>query len=59
MILDHKFSGILDQGKGHLIIYESSNTDVSYSRGVEIIGNLGQVVEVLYNRAKTLHKTVI
>jgi len=59
MILDHKFSGILDQGKGHLIIYESSTSDVNYTRGVDVISNLGQVVEVLFKRAKTLQKTVV
>jgi len=52
MILDHRFSGILDQGKGHLVIYEDSGEDVSYSKSIEIITNIGLVVETLTSRAK-------
>jgi 26S proteasome regulatory subunit N6 len=59
MILDHKFSGILDQGRGHLIIYETTSNDLNYSRGADVISNLGQVVEVLFNRAKTLQKSAV
>lgn len=54
MILDQKFSGILEQGKGHLIVYDSSKEDKSFTRALEIIGNLGQAVDVLYARAKKI-----
>ena len=57
MILDHRFSGILDQGNGHLIIYENSSEDKSYSKGLEIIGNMNQVVDALFVRAKAIEKT--
>jgi len=59
MILDRKFSGILDQGKGHLIVYETSAEDVSFKKGLEIIENMGHVVSALAERGKRLNtKTV-
>lgn len=57
MILDHRFFGILDQGRGHLIVYESSEEDVNFTKGVEIIGNMENVVEVLFGRTKALVKS--
>ncbi len=56
MILDRRFSGILDQGKGHLIVYESSTEDRAFSRGLEVITNIGQVVDGLFSRAKSVEK---
>lgn len=59
MILDRKFSGILDQGKGHLIVYESSSEDASFKSGLEIVENMGHVVAALAERGKRLNtKTV-
>lgn len=43
MILDHRFSGILDQGRGHLVIFDHSEEDTSFSRGAEVIANMGTV----------------
>ncbi len=59
MILDHKFSGILDQGRGHLIVYASVEGDSNFARGVDIIANMGLAVETLFSRAKGLAKTSV
>jgi len=56
MILDGNLSGILDQGKGHLIVYEASESDEAYTKGAEIIKNLGLGVDELLSRAKGLTK---
>lgn len=54
MILDRTLTGILDQGKGHLIIYDQANEDKCYTKGVEIIQNMTLAVDALTKRAKTL-----
>lgn len=56
MILDRAFSGILDQGKGHLIVFEPMQDDVTFTKGGEVLANVGLVVEALAGRAKGLHK---
>jgi 26S proteasome regulatory subunit N6 len=56
MILDHRFSGILDQGRGHLVIFDHSTDDVSFSKGLEVVENMNKVVEVLVGRAQRLNK---
>jgi 26S proteasome regulatory subunit N6 len=59
MILDRKFFGILDQGKGHLIIYDTSSEDKSFNKAFEIVENLGVAVETLYSRAKNVGRSVM
>lgn len=54
MILDKKFSGILDQGEGVLIVFEETAVDKTYERGLETILNMGKVVDTLYQKAKKL-----
>ena len=59
MILDHKFQGILDQGRGHLIIYDQTFEDSLLTKGVEVISNMGAVVDALASRAKNLSKSTL
>ena len=42
------------------MIHEKSSEDVSFTKGSEIITNMGAVVEALYGRAKNIiaHKAV-
>lgn len=56
MVLDRAFSGILDQGKGHLIVFEPTEEDITFTKGSEVLTNVGLVVEALAGRAKGLHK---
>jgi len=52
MILDKKFSGILDQGSGVLIVFDETPVDKTYKASLDTIQNMGKVVDALYNKAK-------
>lgn len=54
MILDKKFSGILDQFEGVLIIFNDQPTDKTYAAALETIHSIGKVVDSLYQKAKRL-----
>ena len=54
MILDKKFSGILDQGEKVLIIFEDTPSDKTYESALETLQSMGKVVDSLYQKAKKL-----
>lgn len=54
MILDKKFSGILDQGEGVLIIFQDQAIDKTYSASLDTIHSISKVVDSLYTKAKRL-----
>lgn len=51
-------SGILDQGMGHLIVFEEPVVDKTYDAGLSLIAELGKVVDLLHVRAKNLKWSV-
>lgn len=58
LILDGKLHGILDQGQGLLIVYDeeathSTSTDIS-SSSLRILGNLDQVLDALFHKARAV-----
>lgn len=54
MILDGKFRGILDQGKGQLHVYEETSGDIAMEKGLEVISNMDAVVTSLFARSQIL-----
>jgi len=54
IILDKKFSGILDQGSGVLIVYDNSESDQTYTYALETINHMGKVVDALFKKAQKL-----
>lgn len=58
MILDGKFQGILDQGKGQLVVYEDSLKDSAMEKGLQVIANMDTVVSSLFDRSKALRSTL-
>ncbi|PVU95111.1 hypothetical protein BB560_005886 [Smittium megazygosporum] len=55
MILDKKLNGILDHGKGCLIIFDESEDDKLYDYSLEIIKNMNNVVDSLYSKTSLLN----
>ena len=57
MILDKKINGILDQGKGSLIIYDVDSANPYLDKSIETFKNLEKVVEALDKKVRaTINK---
>lgn len=52
MILDKRFNGILDQGAGNLIVFDSVAEDPTYTAALNTIEAMSGVVDALYAKAK-------
>lgn len=50
MILDKELHGTLAQGTGHLIVHDQPDDDPIYEASVEVIKNMGDVVESLFRK---------
>jgi 26S proteasome regulatory subunit N6 len=59
MILDGKFQGIIDQGKGQLVVYEESDKDMAMEKGLQVINNMDAVVSSLFERSKALRTMML
>lgn len=58
MILDGRLNGILDQGKGQLIVYEDNEKDLAMEKGLEVIANMDNVISSLFVRSRQLRTMV-
>ena len=54
LILDKKISCILDQGEGVLIVFTEPPEDKTYGSAIDIVSELGRVIDQLYGKAKRL-----
>jgi len=51
MILDKIFHGVLDQGRGCLLVFDDSETDDTYGAGIETLEEVSKVVDSLYAKS--------
>jgi 26S proteasome regulatory subunit N6 len=54
MILDKKFSGILDQGSSNIVIFDEPPSDTQYQDALVIVQNMSKVVDTLFSKTKKL-----
>ena len=48
MILDKVFHGVLDQGRGCLLVFDNPEDDGIYGSAIEMLEQVGKVVDSLY-----------
>jgi 26S proteasome regulatory subunit N6 len=58
MILDGTLNGILDQGKGQLIVYDDTESDLAMEKGLQVIENMDNVVSSLFKRSHALRSSM-
>ena len=58
MILDGKLKGILDQGAGQLVVYETSEADRALEKSLDVISNMDTAVTSLFERSKALRTMI-
>jgi 26S proteasome regulatory subunit N6 len=58
MILDNKFSGTLDQGQGHLLVFEAPPSDDSYTHSIHVLKRMDSAVGSLLVQAEAAAKTL-
>jgi len=54
MILDKLFHGVLDQGRGCLLVFDEIEGDDTYAAAINTLGQVGNVVDSLYSKATKL-----
>ncbi|KIM31670.1 hypothetical protein M408DRAFT_20904 [Serendipita vermifera MAFF 305830] len=54
MILDKVLDGVLDQGRGCLLLFDQAENDEGYADAIKMIDEVGKVVESLYGKAMTI-----
>ncbi len=52
MILDKKLNGILDQGRGQLLVYDPEPAEVIFDDTLSVMHSMGEVVSTLSQRAE-------
>lgn len=51
MILDKVLDGVLDQGRGCLVLFDTPEKEEGYEDAVKMIAEVGRVVESLWGKA--------
>ncbi|KAJ3721105.1 hypothetical protein FB446DRAFT_723045 [Lentinula raphanica] len=54
MILDKVFYGVLDQGRGCLLVFDEPKADEMYDSAIETLGQVSKVVESLYAKSVSI-----
>lgn len=52
MILDKVLDGVLDQGRGCLLLFDRPEEDEGYGDAIKMIEEVGKVVESLYGKVQ-------
>jgi len=55
--LDGKFSGTLDQGQGHLLVFEAPPADDAYTHSISVLKKMDGAIGSLLVQAETAAKT--